>query len=157
MTGLSMLLMDPYFRSITGFAILIEKEFIDFGHKFKDRGGQCTEKKKDERSPVFLQFLDAVHQLMNQFPTSFGFNERLLVFIADMQHSNLFGTFLGNTAKERERLDVKNKTTSIWTYVLAKEHVEKFTNAKWVGEKTSEEVSEKSSPTQIYMLPIFAF
>jgi len=142
MTSISMLLMDPYFRTIRGFAILIEKEWLDFGHKFKDRGGQCTEKKKDERSPVFLQFLDVVHQLMNQFPLAFEFNEQLLVFIADMQHSGLFGTFLGNNAKEREELDVKNKTTSIWTFVLDENNVGYFTNenfVKIVGEVSQEE------------------
>ena len=58
---------------------------------------------------------------MLQFPTVFEFNEGMLIFLADMVHSCLFGTFLGNNSKEREvDLDVKNKTVSVWTYILAK-------------------------------------
>ena len=41
----------------------------------------------EERSPVFLQFLDAVHQLLIQFPSSFEYHETLLVFLADHVHS----------------------------------------------------------------------
>lgn len=130
MSSLAMLLLDPYYRTIKGFAVLVEKEWCDFGHKFKDRHGQASERKKDERSPVFIQFLDCVHQIMLQFPTVFEFNERMLVFLADMVHSSLFGTFLGNNAKEREVvLDVKNKTVSVWTYILAKRSV--YTSASF--------------------------
>lgn len=49
----------------------------------------------DERSPVFLQFLDVLYQLLVQFPTAFEFTETLLLFLADHVHSCLFGNFLG--------------------------------------------------------------
>ncbi|GMI08615.1 hypothetical protein TrVE_jg11336 [Triparma verrucosa] len=126
MSATCMLLLDPYYRTIEGFAILIEKEWLDFGHKFKDRHGQGSDKHPNERSPVFVQWLDTVHQLMHQFPTAFELNEELLVFVADHLHSCLFGTFLGNNAKERKELQLKEKTISIWTYVLSKR--ERFVN-----------------------------
>lgn len=44
-------------------------------------GGQVRE--YDELSPVFLQFLDLVHNVVAQFPTAFEFTEKLLTFIAE--------------------------------------------------------------------------
>lgn len=97
LSALSQLLLDPYYRTMRGFASLIEKDFCAFGHMFDKRTGQGI----DERSPIFLQFLDAVYQLTRQFPTSFEFNELYLLVIADAAYSRLFANFLGNTECNR--------------------------------------------------------
>ena len=34
LTALAMLMLDSYYRTIKGFEILIEKEWISFGHRF---------------------------------------------------------------------------------------------------------------------------
>jgi hypothetical protein len=40
--------------------------------------------------------------MLYQFPNHFEFSEDMLVLIADALHSCQFGTFLGNTEKERK-------------------------------------------------------
>mmetsp|Transcript_870 Transcript_870/g.1114 ORF Transcript_870/g.1114 Transcript_870/m.1114 type:complete len:282 (-) Transcript_870:195-1040(-) len=80
-----------------GFAVLIEKDWIGFGHKFKDRLGESH-----EGSPVFHQFLDCVWQLTEQFPDKFQFNERFLKHISTHCQTNWFSTFICNSDKERK-------------------------------------------------------
>lgn len=67
-TSLSMMMLDPYYRTLHGFEVLLEKEFIGFGHQFALRTGHDGQGKLSERSPVFLQFVDCVYQLSLQFP-----------------------------------------------------------------------------------------
>ncbi len=63
-----------------GFQVLVETEWLDYGHKFADRCGHGENTDDlNERCPVFLQWLDCVHQLQRQFPCSFQFSEAFLV------------------------------------------------------------------------------
>lgn len=60
--------------------MLVESDWLDFGHKFGDRcGHQEKAEDQNEQCPVFLQWLDSVHQLLKQFPCLFEFNEAFLV------------------------------------------------------------------------------
>ena len=111
------------------------QDWCSFGHKFNDRCGHSSRKHDDqERSPIFLQWLDVVWQLMRQFPNAFEFTERLLVFLGDSLYSCQFGTFLGNSECERHglALNARQATTSIWTYVLAQAHGARFRNPLYV-------------------------
>ncbi|XP_053534767.1 myotubularin-related protein 2-like [Ictalurus punctatus] len=47
-----------------------------------------------ERSPLFVQFIDCVWQMMRQFPSASEFKELFLIPILDRPYSCLFGTFL---------------------------------------------------------------
>lgn len=124
--GLAELALDPYFRTLKGFLCLIEKEWLQFGHKFADRHGHAPGASRSETSPVFLQWLDAVHQLVAHFPCSFEFNESLLVYIMDELFYCRFGTFLGNSQKERMEIIDTAKTCSLWSDILA--NSQRFTN-----------------------------
>jgi hypothetical protein len=114
-------MLDPFFRTVHGFAVLIEKDWCAFGHKFQDRHGHGLDASSlpDERAPIFVQFLDVVYQLLYQFPHAFEFNESLLIFLADHSFSCLFGNFLGNCLKDRlENIRIYDTTKSIWGYVF---------------------------------------
>jgi len=129
--SLSQLLLDPYYRTLEGFQVLVEKEWLDFGHKMADRCGQglgCSD--INERSPIFLQWLDCVHQLLLQFPCHFEFNLTFLIKLAEHTYSNLFGNFLANNLQERKKLRIKERTRSIWGYLRS--HPSKFRNFLFV-------------------------
>lgn len=118
LSSLSMLLLDSYYRTLTGFQVLIEKEWTGFGHKFSHRVGFGDDKHNDaDRSPVFLQFIDCVWQVTQQFPNAFEFNEYFLTTVLDHLYSCLFGTFLYNSDKERRENRVHTRTQSLWSFV----------------------------------------
>lgn len=117
LTSLAQLLLDPFYRTVTGFQVLIEKEWISFGHRFRDRLGHpsCP----SQRSPVFLQFLDCVWQVAQQFPSAFEFNTDYLLRIAEHVTSQWFGNFLCNNISERRKLSVPTRTVSLWAHLKA--------------------------------------
>nr|XP_034354948.1 myotubularin-related protein 6 isoform X2 [Arvicanthis niloticus] len=115
--SLGSLLLDSYYRTMKGFMVLIEKDWISFGHKFSERCGHLDGDPK-EVSPVFTQFLECVWHLTEQFPQAFEFNEAFLLQIHEHIHSCQFGNFLGNCQKEREELRLKEKTYSLWPFLL---------------------------------------
>jgi len=125
-TGLAMLLLDPYYRTLQGFQVLIEKEWLSFGHKFGTRCAHGEKELTSDFSPIFIQFLDCVWQVTQQYPYVFQFNNYLLLFIAQHLHSCLFGTFLFDSEKERFTNEVKSKTQSLWSFINS--HLTEFTN-----------------------------
>lgn len=123
--SLCMLIGDQFYRTFDGFKVLIQRQWIEYGHKFADRLG-ILNGDIYEISPVFLQFLDCVYQLWEKNPDCFQFNRRYLVcciinnlcvhcccflplhlhFVSQFQmkllqhaYSGLFGDFLFNSAK----------------------------------------------------------
>ncbi|XP_060035255.1 myotubularin-related protein 10 isoform X2 [Erinaceus europaeus] len=97
--SLVQVMADPYFRTITGFQSLIQKEWVMAGYQFLDR---CNHLKRSEKeSPLFLLFLDATWQLLEQYPAAFEFSETYLAVLYDSTRISLFGTFLFNSPHQR--------------------------------------------------------
>ncbi|XP_053555197.1 myotubularin-related protein 8 [Bombina bombina] len=114
--SLACVLLDPFYRTIKGLMVLIEKEWISLGHKFTQRCGHLDGDPK-EVSPVFTQFVECLWHLMEQFPCAFQFNERYLLEIHDHVFSCQFGNFIGNSQKEREDLRIFENTHSLWPFL----------------------------------------
>ena len=121
LSALAQLLLDPYFASYRGFAVLVEKEWAAFGHKFRDRcRQQPTSAASREQSPIFLQFLDCVRQLLVLCPAAFEFGEQYLVVLAEEVYSGRFGTFLFNSPAERRCYLAETRTLPVWAYLEAR-------------------------------------
>ncbi|XP_033226069.1 myotubularin-related protein 10-B [Belonocnema kinseyi] len=101
-SSLTQLLLDPYFRTITGFQSLLQKEWIAAGHPFCDRLGYIISE-DSEKSPLLLLFLDCVWQLCQQFPAEFEFTETYLTTLWDAAHVSVFDTFIFNCERDRIR------------------------------------------------------
>lgn len=117
LTSLALLMLDSFYRTTKGFEVLIEKEWLSFGHKFATRIGHGDRNYADaDRSPIFLQFIDCVWQMTKQFPTAFQFNEVFLVTVLDHLYSCRFGTFLYTCEQQRSKEELRKWTVSLWSF-----------------------------------------
>lgn len=125
--SLAEIMLDPYYRTIEGFQVLVEREWLQYGHKFADRCGNGVHSDDvNERCPVFLQWLECVYQLLNQFPCQFEFTEGYLLKLVQHTYSCLFGTFLCNTQKERVSESLHRHTASVWRLLEDKKFVNRL-------------------------------
>ena len=69
--------------------------------------GHGSDKYSDQdRSPIFLQFIDCVWQILQQNKKFFEFNEKFLIQILDNMFTCKYGTFLMDSEYERENLNL---------------------------------------------------
>jgi len=136
--ALSQVMLDPYYRTIQGIQALIEKDWLSFGHKFNDRCGHLLGSgDAKEVSPVFTQFLDCLFQMQRQYPQAFEFNESFLLLLHDHVYSCQYGTFLGNSDKQRRDEYLSSRTYSLWGYIHTHRHSDALYNPLYKAEVVS--------------------
>ncbi|CAB9529005.1 Myotubularin-related protein [Seminavis robusta] len=145
-SALAQLMLDPYYRTLEGFACLMEKDFMSLGHPFHTRCahgegkggaeggggvhhqdgsgkgpaavGNSSAPDEGQISPVFLQFLDCVWQIVQQFPECFEFTTTYILELSDHIYSCRFGNMLCDTERERELVaGIRQRTYSVWDHL----------------------------------------
>ena len=123
--SLTMLMSDPYYRTIAGFQVLIEHVWIRYGFPFASSfgfGSATLQASTDVRTrAVFIHFIDCVWQMLAQFGVYFEFNEHFLLEILEAVTSGRFGTFLCDC--EKDAIFNIPITMSFWKYI-SDNHVE---------------------------------
>jgi myotubularin-related protein 9 len=125
-SSLAQIFLDPHTRTMAGFAELIQREWLEAGHPFSLRHGHTSLVPEKDRSPTFLLFLDAVWQVMQQFPLSFEFTDQFLHLLLTHSYTSEFGTFLYDTPQERRRH--RHKTHCLWAHLAQPNVAKPLTN-----------------------------
>ena len=68
----------------------------------------------------------------------FEFNQELLLFIANEINNSKYGTFMGNSPKDRLLLKLVEETESMWTFVLTEKM--RFINIQFYPNMPSNEL-----------------
>ncbi|CAH1174176.1 unnamed protein product [Phaedon cochleariae] len=144
--SLASILLDPFYRTLSGYQTLIEKDWLSFGHKFSERCGHIRAESK-EISPIFAQLLDATWQLTQYYPSAFEFNDRFLYDLHDHVHSCQFGTFVGNCEKDRLDYRLSESTYSLWGYM--EKHLQEYRNPLYSSEAGPEILNPNLIPQNI--------
>jgi hypothetical protein len=114
--------LDPFYRTFEGFPVLIEKEWLAFGHQFQMRcahGQDKTQRQDQEFSPIFIQFLDCLWQILHRFGQHFEFNAKYVLTIADHVYSGRFGTFLFSSELDRRTYQARTHSADLWQHLAS--------------------------------------
>lgn len=145
-------LLDPFYRTIHGFEVLIQKEWIALGHPFCDRMGHIYSKNA-ERSPLFLLFLDCVWQVLQQFPESFEYSETFLTTIWDSVFVPIFDTFQFNCEADRQQAVDEEclilRSVFDWGEMLSDKEIALFSNPLYKKPQLTEQEIENNRKSRL--------
>ncbi|CAH1717789.1 unnamed protein product [Chironomus riparius] len=151
-SSLIQILLDPLCRTIHGFQVLIQKEWVALGHPFCDRLGHVYNKQA-ERSPLFLLFLDCVWQVLQQFPEAFEYSEIFLTTLWDTVFIPIFDTFQFNC--EADRLQAVAEEHLVlrpvwdWGEMLYEKDIALFVNPLYKKPQMSEQEIENNRKSRL--------
>ncbi|CAE7562857.1 MTM1, partial [Symbiodinium microadriaticum] len=148
--ALAQVMLDPFYRTFEGFRILVEKDWLAAGHPFQWRlghGQDNSTKQSEETSPIFLQFLDCMQQLVRLYPHYFEYSPRYLLTIADNLYNCRFGTFLGLSEADRDLLETRTRCPDLWTYLH-------YNRTSLCNPQYLDPLSEDTPTTHLFLPPL---
>lgn len=96
--SLAMIILSEDFRTRSGLEMLIQAVWVSLGFKFSRNHtlSQVSTKQSSQPhlNPVFLMFLDCLHQISKQFPAHLEFNTKYLMCLWDTALLPMFDTFI---------------------------------------------------------------
>lgn len=135
-TSVAQIILNPDCRTIKGLQALIEREWLQAGYPFLTRHKHSCYTPSPQRhktsSATFVLFLDCVFQLYNQFPCSFEFDSRYLIMLYEHSYCSQYGTFLGDSERQRMELKVRERTTSLWSHINRPQVIDTLLNPMYV-------------------------
>ncbi|KAI0253526.1 protein-tyrosine phosphatase-like protein [Lactifluus subvellereus] len=160
LSAVSQLCLDPYYRTTRGFQVLVEKDFVSFGHRFLDRCGHLSSEKfflapvdsgggTDVAQALFASVQNRFsgnHHLRETSPVFHQFLEVVRniqrqfptrfefneLFLRDL-HTHLYSCQFGTFLfnSERERREGTTGTASVWDYMNSPPQAEKYVNSDY--------------------------
>ena len=160
LSAVSQLCLDPHYRTIRGFQVLIEKDFISFGHRFLDRCGHLSSEKfflapvdgagsSDVAQALFASVQNRFsgnHHIRETSPVFHQFLEAVRniqrqfparfefneLFLREL-HTHLYSCQFGTFlfSSERERREGAKGTVSVWDYMNSPPQSEKYINSDY--------------------------
>lgn len=113
------LMLDPYYRTVAGFAFVVEREWLLHGSSIGWKRKRSKWSDELKLCAPFVVFIDCVWQLWGHDPQLFQFNEEYLLCLLSNLHSARFGTFLASSEYERQKYKLTRRSFSIWQYAIA--------------------------------------
>ncbi|KAK9282677.1 hypothetical protein L1049_010897 [Liquidambar formosana] len=123
LVSLASLLLDPYYRTLRDFRQSSSGSFPSSpmrqssGSFTSQASGSSHAQNSNNYSPIFLQWVDCVSQLLRMYPLAFEFSSAFLVDFLDCVLSCRFGNFLCNSEKERQQSGVSEVCGCLWEYL----------------------------------------
>ncbi|XP_061998590.1 phosphatidylinositol-3-phosphatase myotubularin-1-like isoform X1 [Rosa rugosa] len=87
------------------------------GASFTSQAPTSHAQTSNNYSPIFLQWVDCVSQLLRMYPFAFEFSSVFLVDLLDCILSCRFGNFFCNSEKERQQCGVPEACGCMWAYL----------------------------------------
>jgi len=117
--SLAQVLLDPFYRTADGLAVLIEKDWVAFGHQFEDRQFGSFIGHADLQAPIFLQWLFCLAAVVQGAPLKFEYTSEDLGLLADIWLSGWSGSLCHNGERDRRGRRAETAQTSIWAIWLS--------------------------------------
>eukprot|EP00756_Hemistasia_phaeocysticola_P067382 Hpha_TRINITY_DN9930_c0_g1::TRINITY_DN9930_c0_g1_i1::g.140604::m.140604 len=152
LVALANVLLDPYFRTIEGFVVCVEKDWLQPGHKFADRNGLHDDNLRhpDEESPVFLQFLECLAHLADRYPRAFEYTPAFLGFVLDESYSGDNINFLCNNISDRLQ---QRPGRCLWREILSTTQEERE-GKRWLNPLYVPPLGPPTDPAAVALLEV---